>query len=285
MGPPRSPSLPSAQQGRWKTASGGPGGNRTLISWVQATDPPVERRAHPGEDNGTRTRTPALTTRRLSLRLCPPQDGPRAGKVVGSRGLEPRSARSERAASANCATSRRWWSLRVDSAPRRAAQRRGRAGAITRSGDRPTTTSRVENPACCVDTTKGELELIPGIEPGRRPYQGRRLPLHQISVGANGGIRTRTSRLGRPAGNRYPTFALVRSQVSTVDTQTEHGPVAFTGPGTPVSCQRPHSCELIWRQRQDSNPDPRGLEARMLPLHHAVVVASHLDRSRDKTSP
>ena len=97
--------------------SGGPGGNRTLISWVQATDPPVERRAHPGEDNGTRTRTPALTTRRLSLRLCPPQDGPSGGRVVGSRGFEPRSARSERAASANCATSRLNWSEWRDSNP------------------------------------------------------------------------------------------------------------------------------------------------------------------------
>ena len=78
MGPPRSPSLPSAPFDR--SFAGGPGGNRTLISWVQATDPPVERRAHPGEDNGTRTRTPALTTRRLSLRLCPPQDGPSGGR-------------------------------------------------------------------------------------------------------------------------------------------------------------------------------------------------------------
>ena len=114
--------------------------------------------------------------------------------------------------------------------------------------------------------------------------------------------------------HHYPTFALVRPLESIVDTQTEHGPVAFTGPGTPVSCQRPRSCELVggkgfepnrslrengftarqrtirsyrpfWRQRQDSNPDPRGLEARMLPLHHAVVVASHPDRFRDKTSP
>ena len=154
-----------------------------------------------------------------------------------------------------------------------------------------TTTSRVKSPVCCVHTTKGSC-----------------------AVGANGGTRTRTSRLGRPAGNRYPTFALVRPLVSIVDTLTEHGPVAFTGPGTPVSCQRPRSYELvggkgfepnrsrgengftarqrtirsyrpIWRQRQDSNPDPRGLEARMLPLHHAVVVASHLDRFRDKTSP
>src|SRR5262249_35150719 len=55
---------------------GGPGGNRTLISWGQARDPPVERRAPRGEDNGTRTRTFALATRCLSLRLCPLQDGP-----------------------------------------------------------------------------------------------------------------------------------------------------------------------------------------------------------------
>ena len=97
-------------------------------------------------------------------------------------------------------------------------------------------------------------------------------------------------------------------------TQAERGPVSLTGPSTLVSCQRPRSCELVggkgfepnrslgengftarqrtihsyrpcWRQRQDSNPDPRGLEARMLPLHHAVVVASHLDRFRDRTSP
>ncbi len=39
---PRSPSLPSA------TELGGPGGNRTLIPWVRATDPPVEQRPHSG---------------------------------------------------------------------------------------------------------------------------------------------------------------------------------------------------------------------------------------------
>ena len=102
--------------------------------------------------------------------------------MVGSRGFEPRSARSERAASANCATSR--WS------------------------------------------------------------------------GANGGIRTRTSRLGRPAGNRYPTFALVRptgiepvpprwQRGMHLHTQAEHGPVSLTGPSTSVSCQRPRSFELV----------------------------------------
>lgn len=60
-----------------------------------------------------------------------------------------------------------------------------------------------QEPAVLRSHYGGELELIPGIEPGRRPYQGR-LPLHQISVGANGGTRTRTSRLGRPAGTVTP---------------------------------------------------------------------------------
>ena len=61
--------------------------------------------------------------------------------------------------------------------------------------------------------------------------------------GANGGIRTRTARLGRPAGNRYPTFALVRptgiepvpprrQRGMHLHTQAEHGPVSPTGPST-----------------------------------------------------
>src|SRR6185503_20385035 len=59
--------------------------------------------------------------------------------------------------------------------------------AIGPSGWTRTTTTRGKNPACCVDTTEG-FEAF----------------------GAHGGIRTRTSRLGRPAGGHYPTFALVR---------------------------------------------------------------------------
>ena len=94
-------------------------------------------------------------------------------------------------------------------------------------------------------------------------------------------------------------------------TQAERGPVSLTGPSRSVSCQRPRSCELVggkgfepdrspgengftarqrtirlyrpfWRQRQDSNPDPRVLEARMLPLHHAAAAASPPDRFRHK---
>lgn len=40
-----------------------------------------------------------------------------------------------------------------------------------------------------------------------------------------------------------------------------------------------HPC---WRQRQDSNLDPRALEARMLPLHHA---ADRIVLIEDKTLP
>ena len=71
-------------------------------------------------------------------------------------------------------------------------------------------------------------------------------------------------------------------------TQAEHGPVSFTGPSTSVSCQRPPLFRAgglvppVWRQRQDSNPDPRALETRMLPLHHAAHVTSRLE---DTTSP
>jgi hypothetical protein len=150
-----------------------------------------------------------------------------------------------------------------------------------------TTTSRVKNPACSVHTTKGSCSWSEWRDsnPHLKAWKARRQPLPHIRVGS--------------------------APISSIDTQTELGPVAFTGPSTLVSCQRPRSRELVggkgfepnrslgengftarqrtirsyrpWRQRQDSNPDPRGLEARMLPLHHAVVGASPLDRFRDKT--
>lgn len=86
-------------------------------------------------------------------------------------------------------------------------------------------------------------------------------------------------------------------------TQAEHGPVSLTGPWTFRQLSKtpllraggqqgirtrwlPHPLvPPVWRQRQDSNPDPRALEARMLPLHHAAVVPSRLDRFEDRTSP
>ena len=115
-----------------------------------------------------------------------------AGKVVGSRGFEPRSARSERAASANCATSRRCGDHgRIRTATGQALDLLPLPGWAT-------------------------WPLVPpgGLEPPLHGLRARRaaftLRRGTRTYGANGGTRTRTSRLGRPAGNRYPTFALVR---------------------------------------------------------------------------
>jgi hypothetical protein len=142
-------------------------------------------------------------------------------------------------------------------------------------GDR-TRTSAIPGPQAAV-TSDQRLERMAGLEPAPQGLEGPRATVtpHSRWFGL------RVSNPSLRAGNAG----------CILHTQAERGPVAFTGPSTFVSCQRPRSCEHIrsyrpfWRQRQDSNPDPRGLEARMLPLHHAVVAASHRDRFRDKTSP
>ena len=82
MGPPRSPSLPSAAELVLKRVP--PDSVQTEFADPVSTRPRTSSpfrngKSRCGEDNGTRTRTPALTTRRLSLRLCPPQDGPSGG--------------------------------------------------------------------------------------------------------------------------------------------------------------------------------------------------------------
>ena len=153
------------------------------------------------------------------------------------------------------------------------------------SGWTRTTTSRVKSPACCVDTTKG-LELMPsGLRNaevnsaflvwrdrvaiaglGRRPYHGRMLPLHHISVGANDRIRTDTARLGRPAGSRYPTFALLvrPTGFAPVLPRWRRG-VLLPHPGrtaagvaagllTSFSCQRARSFRTDWWAAWESNP-------------------------------
>lgn len=50
--------------------------SKVTVPSLRKTHGPAHRQAPPGEDNGTRTRTSALTTRRLALRPCPPQEGP-----------------------------------------------------------------------------------------------------------------------------------------------------------------------------------------------------------------
>ena len=181
MRPPRSPSLPSAAVGQ-------------------------QLRAHPGEDNGTRTRTPALTTRRLSLRLCPPQNGPRGGTrtsagMVGSRGFEPRSARSERAASANCATSRKEWSEWRDSNPHfKAWKARGQPLPHIRSGSARglrTSTSRPNMDRC---RSPAHRQLVSCQRPrscelgGRQGIRTQPLPWGRTGLRPVSGPSARTAR-------------------------------------------------------------------------------------------
>src|SRR6185503_15455819 len=97
------------------------------------------------------------------------------------------------------------------------------------------------------------MELIPGIEPGRRPYQGRRLPLHQISVERMTGFEPVPQGLEGPWAAVTPHslwFGLRESNPFFHDgsvtcdhhTQAESGPVVLTGPSTSFRFQRSRSC-------------------------------------------
>ena len=224
--------------------------------------------------------------------------------MVGSRGFEPRSARSERAASANCATSRVGGHGRTRTATGQALDLPPLPGlgymAIGPSGWTRTTTPRVKSPACCVDTHE-KRELEPNGRDSNR----------------------RTSRLGRPAGAVTPHSRLVRpTGIEPVPPRWHRGmlpphpgrtgpvsspafdilqlsktPLLRAGGQQGIRTQTSPRGERVlqtrqrtirtycpcWRQRQDSNLDPRDLEARMLPLHHAAVV--DLDRSEDAVLP
>ena len=165
--------------------------------------------------------------------------------------------------------------------------------AIGPPGWTRTTSSRVKSPACCVDTTEGS-----GADPGDRT-RTTAIPGPQASLtsdqlwsewrDSNPHLKAWKAR-GRPLPHIRSVMDRCRSPAH------RHF----------VSCQRPRSCELVggkgfepnrslrengvtarqrtirsyrpcWRQRQDSNPDPRALEARMLPLHHAADFTSRFE--------
>ena len=129
MRPPRSPSLPSATKTCLVATSPSWRGQRESNPYLRA-------------DNAASchsTMSPSAWSQRF-----------RHAGMVGSRGFEPRSARSERAASAYCATSR--------DGP---------------SGWTRTTTTRVKSPGCCVDTTEG-MERMTGFEPVPQGLEGPR---------------------------------------------------------------------------------------------------------------
>ena len=209
--------------------------------------------------------------------------------MVGSRGFEPRSARSERAASANCATSRRC----------------GDHGRIRTATGQALDLLPLPGWATWPLVPPGGLEPPPhGLRTRRAAFTLRR------GIGADPKDRIRTSAIPGPqaavtSDQRWSEWRDSNPHLKAWKARRQ--PLPHIRPGSAWWYQslipgrtrtggvhRPrNSCQLsknpllrtVWRQRQDSNPDPRGLEARMLPLHHAVVPLSRLDRFRDKTSP
>ncbi len=83
-----------------------------------------------------------------------------------------------------------------------------------------------------------QAEQRPAVRPATTSRQFSKTPTHKSGVGGQQGIRTQP----------LPEENGVTTRQRTIRTYCPN-----------------------WRQRQDSNPEPRGLEARMLPLHHAAV--------------
>jgi hypothetical protein len=151
-----------------------------------------------------------------------------------------------------------------------------------------TTTSRVKSPACSVHTTKGKWSEWRDSNPHLKAWKARRRPLPHIRIwfglrvsipslrAGNAGCipphpgRTWTGVVHRPIAIRQLSKTpLLRAWWAARDSNPI-APLGRTGL-RPVS--GPSARTARWRQRQDSNADQRALEARMLPLHHAVAAA------------
>ena len=209
--------------------------------------------------------------------------------MVGSRGFEPRSARSERAASANCATSR-WWpwadSNRHWTGSRPVASARlGYMAMVPPGGLEPPLHGLRARRAAL--TLRGDWSEWRDSNPHLKAWKARRQPLPHIRSGSAYGYRTRPSTLAtwnasstprpnmdrcRSPAHRHPSVVkdpALSSWWAARDSNPNAplGENGFTARQRTIRTYRP-----FWRQRQDSNPDPRVLEARMLPLHHAAVV-------------
>ena len=207
--------------------------------------------------------------------------------MVGSRGFEPRSARSERAASANCATSRRCGdhgrirtttgqALDLLPLPDWATWPLVPLGGL----EPPPRGLRARHAPL---TLQRGLELIPGIEPGHRPYQGRRLPLHQISVERMAGFEPAPQGLEGPQATVTPHslwFGL-GSCPGRTRTGVVHRPIDIVG------CQRPRSfrahplARTVWRQRSGFEPGPTsvgGSDASVTPRCRRHLMSPQLRR-------
>jgi hypothetical protein len=114
-----------------------------------------------------------------------------------------------------------------------------------------------------------------GIEPVPPRWRRGMLPLHPGRTWD----RCRSPAHRHPSVVKDPALASLVGGKGFEPKRSREGERGY-GP----SADHPH-VPPVWRQRQDSNPDPRALEARMLPLHHAAAVTSRLDRFEDRTSP
>jgi hypothetical protein len=124
-------------------------------------------------------------------------------------------------------------------------------------------------------TTGMRLAVGPGFEPGSFRVTGGRVAVATTLQP--------TDRCRSPA-QRHSSAVKEPALASWWAAARDSNPNAPFGRTVLQTACGPSARTALWRQRLDSNPDPRALEARMLPLHHAADVTSRLDRLRDRAS-
>ena len=135
--------------------------------------------------------------------------------------------------------------------------------------------------------------------PRLKAWKARGQPLPHIRVGSAYGYRTRPSALATrdasstPRPNMDRCCSPAHRIVAVFKDPTRDELVGGKGfePNRSPRGERVYGPPAdhplvppVWRQRQDSNLDPRALEARMLLLHHAADVALRRERFEDTTS-
>ena len=170
------------------------------------------------------------------------------------------------------------------------------------SGWTRTTTARVKGPACSVDTTEGLFELIrsalermAGFEPAPQGLEGPQAAVTPHSLWFGLRVKNPSLRAGNaecssiptPNGGRWgspaqsPFLSVVKEPaLASWWAARDSNPMAPRRENGVTTRQRTiRTYRPAWRQRQDSNPDPRALEARM--LRYTTLPSSHPDLSHE----
>ena len=228
------------------------------------------------------TRTPALTTRRLSLRLCPPQGGPSGGIRTHMASAGPGYR-----VWTDCVSQFRHagvWSARGDSNPDLHGLNVPRLPIAPRAdGDHGRTrTATVQALDLLPLPNWATWPLVPlgGLEPPPRGLRARHAPLTlQREVERMAGLEPAPQGLEGPQATVTPHslwFGLGSHQA-------EHGPVSFTGPSTCVGCQRPRSCELVGGKGFEPKRSPWGERGYGPSADHPLVPPVLGDSARIRT--